>query len=231
MLQFVTFCQQRRLMKQSSIPCGYVYKSDTILDSFFGKSGPITDVKVEKSSVHLMKPHETRGKADELAVPQRLMPHRQSRSIVNPKYDLSNFYLGDCIDDSGLYDVTLEPNMSYQPQHVPNIFLTSKLTRKSIVGHPLNVDVSEAGMVIEKRPRGRPRTKNVMPQQLVPPVKSRKSKKHRGLSRKTRKFASLAGLPEPEEIPVINMVANPVVACVPLRVVFSRLNAALNSSI
>ncbi|CAI9766116.1 unnamed protein product [Fraxinus pennsylvanica] len=228
---YYSISSKRRRKSRSRKPDGYVYKSDTILDSLFGKSGPITDVKVEKSSVHLMKPHETRGKADEVAVPQRLMPHRQSRSIVNPKYDLSNFYLGDCIDDCGLYDVTLKPNMSYQAQHVPNISLTSKLTYKSIVGHPLNVDVSEAGMVIEKRPRGRPRTKNVMPQQLVPPVKSRKSKKHRGLSRKTRKFASLTGLPEPEEIPVINMLANPVVACIPLRVVFSQLNAALNSSI
>ncbi|CAI9762041.1 unnamed protein product [Fraxinus pennsylvanica] len=93
---------------------GYVYMSDTILDSFYGKSGPITDVKIEKASVHPMKPH-TRGQVDALAVSQRLMPHRQSRSTVNPKYDPSNFYLGDCKDDSGLYDVTLEVNTSYQP--------------------------------------------------------------------------------------------------------------------
>ncbi|CAI9766119.1 unnamed protein product [Fraxinus pennsylvanica] len=167
--------------------------SDTILYSFFGKSGPIPNVKVEKSSVHPVKP-QTRGQAHEPAVPQRLMPHRQSRSTVNLKYDLSDFYLGDCKDDSGLYDVTLNANRHYQPQHVPNISLMSKLTRESIVGHPLNVDVLEDGMVIEKRGHGRPHTKNVMPQSLVPPVKSPKLKKRRGSS-KTYQFNGARGDP------------------------------------
>lgn len=67
---------KRRRKSRSRKQDGYVYKSDTILDSFFGKSGPITDVKVEKSSVHLIKPQETRRQADKLAIPQRLMPHR-----------------------------------------------------------------------------------------------------------------------------------------------------------
>ncbi|CAA2981423.1 Hypothetical predicted protein [Olea europaea subsp. europaea] len=159
------------------------------------------------------------------------MTHRKSRSTLNPKYDPSDFYIGDCKDDFSLYDITLEVKTSYQPQHIPNISLMSKLTHKSIVNRPLNVDVSEYGMVIEKRSCGRPRTKNVRLPQPVPPVKSQKSKKHRGSSRNTRNFAPLTGSLEPEEIPVINKLANPAVACVPLRVVFSRLNAALNSSV
>ncbi|CAA3026533.1 Hypothetical predicted protein [Olea europaea subsp. europaea] len=121
----------------------------------FGKSGPITDVKV-----HLVKT-QTQVRANELAVPQRLMPHRQPCSTVNMKYDHSDFYSGDDKDDSGLYNVTLDVNMRFEPRNVPNISLMSKLTGESIVGHPLNVDVLEDGMVIEKRPRGRPCTKNI----------------------------------------------------------------------
>lgn len=55
------------------------------------------------------------------------MPHRQPCSTVNMKYDHSDFYRGNDKDDSGLYDVTLEVNMRYQPQNVPNISLMRKL--------------------------------------------------------------------------------------------------------
>ncbi|CAI9780440.1 unnamed protein product [Fraxinus pennsylvanica] len=207
-----------------------VYMSGTNLDSSFGKSGPTADIEFEMSSVMLMEPH-TRGQADEPAIPQRLMQYRQSCSTVNPKYDASEFYLEDREVDSGLYDVTLEVDRRYQPQPVPYISPKSNLTGKSIIGHPLTVDVLEGGAVIEKRPHGRPRTKNVRPQQLIPPVKSRKWKKHDGSLRKSRKLSSLTGSPEPQEKPVVNMLVKPVLACIPLKVVFSRLNAALNNSI
>ncbi|CAI9780447.1 unnamed protein product [Fraxinus pennsylvanica] len=207
-----------------------VYTSGTNLDSSFRKSGPIADVKFEKSSVMPREPH-TRGQTDELAVPQRLMPYRQSRATVNPKYNASEFYLEDCKVDSGLSDVTVEVERLCQRKPVPYISPKSKLTAKSIVGHPLTADVLEGGTVIKKRPRGRPRTKNVSPQQLIPQVKSRKWKKHEGSSRKTRKLSSLTHSPEPQEKLVVNMLAKPVLACVPLKVVFSRLNAALNNSI
>ncbi|CAI9780444.1 unnamed protein product [Fraxinus pennsylvanica] len=95
-----------------------VYISGANLDSSFRKSGPITDVKFEKSSVMLMEPH-TRGQTDELGVPQRLMPYRQSCATVNLKYNASEFYLEDCKDDSGLYDVTIEVERLCQPQPVP----------------------------------------------------------------------------------------------------------------
>ncbi|CAI9780449.1 unnamed protein product [Fraxinus pennsylvanica] len=118
-----------------------------------------------------MEPH-TRGQTDELAVPQRLMPYSQSRATVNPKYNASEFYLEDCKLDSGLSDVTSEVERLCQPQPVPYISPKSKLTAKSIVGHPLTADMLEGGIVIKKRPRGRPRTKNVSLQQLIPQVKS-----------------------------------------------------------
>ncbi|KAL2554938.1 Tudor/PWWP/MBT superfamily protein [Forsythia ovata] len=246
-----------------------VYKSGTILVSSFGNSGPSENIQVGKfpswnRDIPRMKPG-TGGQVAELAVPQRLMPYRQSRATINPKYDASDFYLGDCKFDSGLYDVTLEVNARYRPQHVPYISLMSKLTGRPIVGHPLTVDVLEGGscdnlisgsecynssselyhdpskvtlgsqrsdVVIGKRPRGRPRTKNVAPQQLIPPTKLQKSKQRGGSTKKTRKLSSLSGSPEPEEDkPVIEKLGTPVVACVPLKVVFSRLNAALNSSI
>ncbi|CAI9780443.1 unnamed protein product [Fraxinus pennsylvanica] len=145
----------------------------TNLDSSFGKSGPTEDIKFEISSVMPMEPH-TRGQADKLAIPQRLMAYRQSCSTVNLKYDASEFYLEGCKVDSGLYDVTLEVDRHYQPQPVPYISTKSNLTGKSIIGHPLTVDVLEGGAVIEKMPCGRPRTKIISPKQLIPPVKSRK---------------------------------------------------------
>ncbi|CAI9780448.1 unnamed protein product [Fraxinus pennsylvanica] len=92
-----------------------VYMSGTNLDSSFGKSGPTEDIEFEMSSFMLMEPH-TRGQADKLAIPQRLMAHRQSCSTVNLKYDASEFYLEDCKVDSGLYDVTLEVDRHYIKQ-------------------------------------------------------------------------------------------------------------------
>ncbi|CAI9780442.1 unnamed protein product [Fraxinus pennsylvanica] len=206
-----------------------VYMSGTNLESSFGKPGPIANVKFEMSYVMPMEPH-TRGQADELAVPKRLMPYRQSRSTVIRSTKQQSFIRVD----SGLYDVTIEVERLCQPQPVPYISPKSKLTAKSIVGHPLTVDVLEGGAFIERRPRGRPRTKNVSPPQLIPQVKSRKWKKLNGSSRKTRKLSSLNCSPEPQEKQeklVVNMLAKPVLACVPLKVVFSRLNAALNNSI
>uniref|UniRef100_A0A5B6YNJ0 PWWP domain-containing protein n=1 Tax=Davidia involucrata TaxID=16924 RepID=A0A5B6YNJ0_DAVIN len=80
---------------------------------------------------------------------------------------------------------------------------------------------------------GRIPTKHLMLQPRVSPSKSPKSRKNGLLSKKIRKLSSLTGSHkqrEEEKKPVVEKLKGPAIACVPLKVVFSRINAALNSS-
>ncbi|PIN06862.1 hypothetical protein CDL12_20582 [Handroanthus impetiginosus] len=196
-------------------------------------------------------PKETqRGSMAEMVVAQKLLPYRQSRFTVNPKYDSTDFSLSHHIVGSNLYDVTVEVKASYQPQHVPYISLMSKLYGRPIIGHPLTIKVLDDGscndflsfpecysssseldhkpkdMVYKRRPRGRPPSKHQ-------PTKSQKSRRNGLLSKKIRKLSSLTGARrQSQEMkkPVVEKLKGPSIACVPLKVVFSRINAALNGS-
>ncbi|KAL7140244.1 hypothetical protein ABFS83_09G109100 [Erythranthe nasuta] len=146
-----------------------------------------------------------------------------------------------------------------RPQHVPYISLMSKSNGRPIVGHPLSIEVLSDGHILEcysssseparsnlkyvsgfrggadvacgRKPRGRPAVRSRSS------AKSRKSKRNGLLSKKIRKLSSLSG-PHGEshqqyktKTGVEKVSKGPSVACVPLNVVFSRINAALNSSI
>nr|GMC77477.1 uncharacterized protein At1g51745-like [Ipomoea batatas] len=236
----------------------------------YRKSKPVTEFHVEKfqgwsrNSSH-REPH-AKGPAAELLVPQRLLPYRQSRFVVNPKYDSSAFSLRHHVADSSLFDVNLEVKSSYRPQHVPYISLMSKLNGQPIIGHPLTVDVLEDGFcdqllasasevyssgfdlddeigentsalqgvstVHDTRPGSGGR---------VPPKhakshhgsasKSSKSKKNGLFSKKTRTLSSLTGSHKQSQDNKLSLqkLKGPAVACVPLKVVFSRISEALNS--
>ncbi|KAI3463283.1 hypothetical protein Pfo_019946 [Paulownia fortunei] len=119
-----------------------------VLDSrgYHVKSRPITEIQVEKfHGWSWNAPRKARGSTAELLGPQRLLPYRQSRFTVNPKYDSSGFSLRHHIAGSGLYDVPVEVKTSYRPQHVPYISLMSKLNGHPIVGHPLTIEVLDDG--------------------------------------------------------------------------------------
>lgn len=200
--------------------------------------------------------------------PQRLLPYRQSRFTINPKYQSSEFPQRVCDPDSYLYDVNLEVKASYRPQHVPYISLMSKLNGQPIIGHPLTVEALDDGfcdlliggsdhyssscyldededayalqgvdMVYEGKPNpggGRIPRKHISLQPRVSPCKSSKSRKIGLLSKKIRKLSSLSGSHKQsveEKKPVVKKLKGPAIACVPLKVVFSRINAALNCSI
>ncbi|KAF7843455.1 uncharacterized protein G2W53_000360 [Senna tora] len=184
--------------------------------------------------------------ADGSLTPQRLLPHRLSRFTVNSRYQMTDFPGRNYYSDASLYDIKLEVKASYRPQHVPLVSLMSKLNGKAIVGHPLTVETLDDGQCDELlRDTGyesevdaiystvRP---NSMMGRIPPkssrftPSKSSRTKKSGLLSKKIRKLSSLTGHRQSEEDrkPVVDRLKGPVIACIPLKVVFSRINEAVN---
>ncbi|XP_022889575.1 uncharacterized protein At1g51745-like isoform X2 [Olea europaea var. sylvestris] len=209
------------------------------------KSRPIAEIQVDEFPGWSRNiPHT----APDLPVPQRVLPYRHSRFTVNPKYDSSDFSLRHHNVGSVLYDVTLEVNASYRPQHVPYISLMSKLNGRPIIGHPLATEVLDDGFcdnlisgsecysssseldgdgdqgTIRSSSGGR------MSKHSRNSPKMQKTRKNGFLSKKIRMLSSLTGSQKRSEVEkklVVEKLRGPAVACVPLNVVFSRINAAL----
>ncbi|XP_027126335.2 uncharacterized protein At1g51745 [Coffea arabica] len=230
------------------------------------KSRTVTDIQLDEFGGWSSSHNECHVRDLTAELPQRSLPFRLSRFVLNPKYNQSDFSLRHHITDSSLYDVNVEVKASYRPHHVPYISLMSKLNGRPIIGHPLTVDVLEDGscdqlvsssechsssyeldddpaedtyplrsfdMVYERRPNSGGRTnKHQALQPRVSPAKSPKAKKNGLLLKKIRKLSSLTGHKhcDVDKKPVMEKLKGPAVACVPLKVVFSRINAALNSS-
>ncbi|KAJ1420274.1 hypothetical protein SESBI_14406 [Sesbania bispinosa] len=179
--------------------------------------------------------------------PQRLLPYRHSRFTVNSRYQMADFPGRNYCSDASLYDVKLEVKSSYRPQHVPLVSLVSKLNGKAFIGHPLTVEVLEEGhcdkvlsaigcdmevgdIYCVAKPNtitGRIPSKN---SSRFSPSKSSKIKKSGLLNKKIRKLSSLTGHRQSEEErkPVVDKLKGPVIACIPLKVVFSRINEAVS---
>ena len=181
--------------------------------------------------------------------PQRLRPYRQSRFTVHSKYRMSDFPIRNGPSDASLYEVKLEVKANYRP-NFPLVSLMSKLNGKAIVGHPLAVEVLEDGcydtflrrvegdleagrVSYGKRSsvRGRIPTKHFL-QRRRSTNKSSKTKKSGLLpNKKIRKLSSLTGNKKSEERKaVVEKPKGPVIACIPLKLVFSRINEAVNGS-
>ncbi|KAL3511711.1 hypothetical protein ACH5RR_024428 [Cinchona calisaya] len=230
-------------------------------NSYRGKSRTVSDIQLDEFGGWTSH-NESHARDLTAELPQRSLPLRLSRFVLNPKYNSSDFSLRHHITNSSLYDVNVEVKASYRPHHVPYISLMSKLNGRPIIGHPLTVDVLEDGfcddlvscsdcysssyevdddlgedtfalrsfgMVYERRPNSGGR---MTKQALQSPSKSPKSRKNGLLSKKIRKLSSLTGHKHSDEAkkPVMEKLKGPAVACVPLKVVFSRINAALISS-
>lgn len=204
--------------------------------------------------------HAIGSSAEMTTAPSRQLPYRQSRCTVNPKYDSSDFSLRHHTAGSGLFDVNVEVETGYRPQGVPYISLMSKSRGQPIIGHPLSIEVLEDGYCDEmlslsacyysssseinenrrnactsqnegtgnkQKPRGRQRNKR---RSLS---KFSRGRKNGALSKKTRTLSSLNGAQKQSrelKKPVLDKLKGPSIACVPLNVVFSRINAALNNS-
>ncbi|KAJ7951662.1 Tudor/PWWP/MBT superfamily protein [Quillaja saponaria] len=188
--------------------------------------------------------------SDGSLTPQRSLPYRQSRFTINSRYQTADFPGRNFCSEASLYDVKLEVKASYRPQHVPLVSLMSKLNGKAIVGHPLTIEVLEEGYCNEvlssikhdmevgdmhyavksKSLSDRTPTKNSALQSLFLPGKSSKMKKSGLLTKKIRKLSSLTSHKQSEEErkPVVDKLKGPVIACIPIKVVFSRINEAVN---
>ncbi|XP_022723459.1 uncharacterized protein At1g51745-like [Durio zibethinus] len=190
---------------------------------------------------------------DGSVTPQRSLPYRQSRYTVHSRYQLTDFPGRTQSADSSLYDVKIEVKANYRPQHVRLVSLTSKLNGKAIIGHPLTVEVlsddyygnltHEAAMecteichVVKRNSDARAPTKHKKLhkklQSHFPPRKSAKTNKSGQLSKKIRKLSSLTGqkLGVADRKLVVEKPMGPVIACVPLKLVFSRINEAFMGS-
>lgn len=186
---------------------------------------------------------------------RRSLPFRQTRFTVNPRYQMSDFPVRNSCGDSGLYDVEIEVKGNYiRQQHVPLVSLMSKLNGKAIIGHPLTVEPLPDGhcnnMEFQetcesvlgaattsyhpvRRSSGsarRPSTKHMkkLSARHSSNKRSRKSRKSGLLSKKIRKLSSLTSQQE-KKLSAVKPKA-PVIACIPLNLVFSRINEALNGS-
>ncbi|WCJ39605.1 Tudor/PWWP/MBT superfamily protein [Euphorbia peplus] len=152
------------------------------------------------------------------------------------------------ISEAKLYDVELDVKASYQPQHVPLVSLMSKSNGKAIIGHPITVELLadgdsdlivgngsafEAHVLVYPQPlqnsEGRRRASNLT---TTTKRKSKSSKRRSGglLSKKIRKLSSLTSRKEECRKPVVEKVKGSVIACIPVKVVFSRINEAVNGS-
>ncbi|KAE8680742.1 putative 60S ribosomal protein L28 [Hibiscus syriacus] len=181
--------------------------------------------------------------------PQRSLPYRQSRYTVNPRYQTIDFPGKTYSAESSLYEIKIDVKAHSQPQHVPLVSLMSKLNGKAIRGHPLPVEAlnddysdnpsQEADMEctkpdhsLKQNSGGRVPRKHIKVQSQFAPRKSKKAKKSGLLSKKTRRLSSLTGqkLGVAGRKLVVENPKGPVIACVPLKLVFSRINEALNGS-
>ncbi|XP_074276027.1 uncharacterized protein At1g51745 [Silene latifolia] len=190
-----------------------------------------------------------------MASSQRSFPYNQSRFSANSNFELADVSPISIPAESLLYEVevTVEASRS-QAQHVPYISLMSKLNGKPITGHPLAVEVLEDGycdleppdyppggscdfdyedteIKVTVKPKSHKKKKNKLRSRFNC-RKSSKSKKRRGSgssSKKTRKLSSLTGAHKSKPM---SQTSNgpPTLACIPLKVVFSRINEALNGS-
>lgn len=139
---------------------------------------------------------------------------------------------------SGLYEVKIEVKSNYnKPRNVPLVSRMSELNGKAIVGHPLSVEILEEGycngMVM---PQVAVKTKSLSKKN----GKKRKSrggsrkskKKSSSLSIKTRRLSTLTSqrLTERSKKQTTEKAKETVVACIPLKVVFSRINEVLKGS-
>ncbi|GER45021.1 Tudor/PWWP/MBT superfamily protein [Striga asiatica] len=126
---------------------------------------------------------------------------RNSRSKRHyPKYEPSSLS-----PKTGLQNVPLEVRSGPErPHSVPYVSLASKLTGRQIVGHPITVEL------LGRRRSGPHNNARLS-------ICSKNEKKTRKLSALTKKGP-------------VGKVKGPSVACVPLSVVFSRINADLSGS-
>ncbi|KAE9600442.1 hypothetical protein Lalb_Chr14g0372901 [Lupinus albus] len=203
-----------------------------------------------ESSKHIKGTTEVKLLPGRSLPPQISLPCRQSHFIVNSNHQTIDSPRRNHCSNASLCDVKVEFKSSYRPQHVPLVSLVSKLNGKAFIGHPLTVEVLDDGhydkvlggigcgleggdthcMVKPNSVIGR------IPSMNLPHCstkKSSKTKKSGLLSKKIRRLSSLTGHRQPKEArkPVADKLKGPFIACIPLGVVYCRINEAVSGQI
>ncbi|CAN6927789.1 hypothetical protein Bca52824_080813 [Brassica carinata] len=135
-----------------------------------------------------------------------------------------------------LFEVKIEVRASCNKPRVPLVSRMSKLNGKAIVGHPVSVEALEEGYynggvvksqaVVKAKSLSEKKCKKRKTNGAF--GKSSKSKKKSSsLSVKTRRLSTLT---ERSKKQTIEKLKETVVACIPLKVVFSRINQVLKGS-
>lgn len=220
----------------------------TTLINGIEKSTSKWQLKGKRNSRQMSKKQEERRNAYAQEANNNSLPHC-SVSDQNPHghFGIGTQAMGR---NSQLYDVKIEVKANYKPRDVPLISLRSKLNGEAIVGHPLTVEVLEDGScdrivsshvkslgvpMVDDYAKPKPSSKNKSKKKKphIPPHKSSKSKKSSSQSKKTRCLSALSG----QKLAVISKkkvmtetAKEQVVACIPLKVVFSRINEAVKGS-
>ncbi|XP_047334530.1 uncharacterized protein LOC124938180 [Impatiens glandulifera] len=186
---------------------------------------------------------------------ERWLPYRQSCYTMNPIYHIP---IRGYDPSSSLFDVHLKVKASYRPPHVPYISLMSKLNGRAIIGHPITAEVLDESVCdrlvggaseskhhmlkddmhnniadLKDSPAGLKAKTNQGSGKNLKQSKSPNTRKNGLSSKKIRKLSSLTGSQKQshnEKNLLVEKVKGPVIACVPLKVVFSRINASFNSS-
>ena len=182
----------------------------------------------------------------------RLLPFRQSRLMVHSKYLRSESSFTKLSCNASLYEVELVEKTNYRLKHVQLVSLMSKISCKAVVGHPLTVEVLDNGhcddllgrpeldphrvesphSVQSNSSKGKTLGKRHARSFHSRPSLGRASKRKKSgqLSKKTRKLSSLTVQKQfaEESRPVEEKSKGSLIACVPLKVVFSTMNKGVN---
>ncbi|KAG6782131.1 hypothetical protein POTOM_011519 [Populus tomentosa] len=238
---------------------GFRQVPDQKVDCGGGKSEPFSEYRVDAVRDRSKSSSQGEGMRTamvELSVPQRSLPYRQSRFMVNSRYQTSDFPGRNLSSCSKLFNVEIKVQRNYRQQHVPLVSLMSKLNGKAIVGHPLtieNLDDGYSDLMLGSNERdtthvtegetpklgyaamrnieaGRTPARRMTVKPRSSTSKSHKLRKCGLLSKKIRKLSSLTGKRVEDRKLVVEKPEGPVIACIPLKLVFSRINEAVNGS-
>ncbi|GMH14237.1 hypothetical protein Nepgr_016078 [Nepenthes gracilis] len=209
------------------------------------------NMRLSIRDIDIVRSTDEKHMLDRCCTYRKSLLYHHSRFKLHSKFEIPEASVGP-YGDSVLYDVPVEVETGSRPRHVPYISLMSKWNGKAIMGHPIAVEVLGDWFVdplidaVECQPNNSrhepddddaegkgPPTKNPISKSHLSPSKSPEKRKKGSSSKKTRKLSSLTAshkLTFEERKPMVRNFKGPAIACIPLKVVFSRINEALNGS-
>ncbi|XP_076911755.1 uncharacterized protein At1g51745-like [Bidens hawaiensis] len=176
---------------------------------------------------------KSRNKGKTKPIMSFLTPDDESREVddtVEVTAPQKFMFIHQRCSAGSLYDISIKVKSDNFPRHIPYISLASNLTGQRVTGHSVEVEVVndaffDLSFNSSECPSSSCELGGVNGDVEMIPEASKKVRKNGALSKKkTRKLSSLTGSKRPSES---GMLKRPDVACVPLSVVFGRINAVL----